>query len=258
MNSAGFLCDLCSEIFPKEIDLRKHVKEEHNIICYATAEYSSSGESDKTDLSSITVSDQKEISLKMKKSSMRRRRGVAREFTCDKCEYTTKVKASMKVHKLIHTVDCPYCQFKTVKQSSLKEHIMSDHQTQMVMPVMGGMGGRAVARTGEQFILGDIANQRLLNKITPSEDLLTGEFSYIGDIFKPGVIVSRETVILTSQALQFLTDNAKQKEIQEVEEEMVEIEEQQIEVIVSDEQAREIISQTDDSPSNNIYNWRIV
>ena len=74
MNVASFLCDLCSEIFPKEIELRKHVKEEHNIICYATAEYSSSGESDKTNLSSITVSDQVEISPMMNKSSMRRRR----------------------------------------------------------------------------------------------------------------------------------------------------------------------------------------
>ena len=253
MESTGFLCDSCSEIFHEEIELRTHVAEEHNDLCFAVANYSSSGESDITAIS--LISDQNKRMKNSTRKMMTSRRRAARLFTCDKCEYTTKIKASMKVHKLVHTVDCPYCQFKTVKQSSLKEHIVSDHQAQMLVPVTGDMVeyvGTA-ARNEEEFISGDRANQRLLNKITPSEDLLTGEFSYIGDISRPKVIVSKEAVLMTERAFQFLAEAENTKQ-EDVEEEMIEVEEEQIEVIVPDDAG---LMMNEDS-NDNTCNWMIV
>ena len=257
METQGYLCDFCSEIFTEEFELANHVKDDHNLDWLATAEYSSScesdGDGDQTDRSSL-CSDQTRVSLP---SSYIRRR-AARIFSCDKCDYKTNVKASMKVHKLIHTLDCPYCQFKTVRQHHLKEHIISDHQTKMMKPDKDVWGRGAVSKGGEQFILGDIANQRLLNTIRPGQDSHSGDFSYIGDIMKPSVIVSKETMVLTNQALQFLAGLAGQEEAEQMGEQMVEVEESQIEVIVSDECAREIIGNVEVTDGQKIYDWKIV
>merc|ERR550519_2359457 len=143
MASQGYLCDFCSEIFVEENELRSHVKDDHKIDWYTPTEFSTS--SDSNDQSSL--SDVSFHSFVMKKK--RRSAAPARIFTCDKCDYKTKVKSSMKVHKLVHTLDCPYCEYKTVWQQQLKEHIVTDH---LGKPNLGLPGGEVVGG-GEKFIL---------------------------------------------------------------------------------------------------------
>merc|ERR1712025_57634 len=108
---------------------------------------------------------------------------------------------------------------------------------------MGGVGH-------QKFILGEIANQGLLNKLTPGTKVMAEEFSYIRDINKPRVIVNKETVEFMNKALQFLSDHVKQNE------ELVEVEEEQIEVIVPDNSASGDIAV--DNNHNEVYNWMIV
>jgi len=258
--SQGFLCDLCSEIFDEEIKLKDHVKDEHKVLIVAEA-YSPQS-------LSVPGGDGDEISS----PSHARLRIVAKEskkrpstlFYCDKCDYTTKVKASMKVHKLIHTLDCPYCEFKSVRQLNLKEHILSEHKNEMYLPesrhhgvgvvsgsIRGVSSGGVKRGPGQQkFILGKIANQGLLSKLTPGPNMMTEEFSYILDINKPSVIVNRGSVDIVNKALQFLADHVKHDE------EMVEVEEEQIEVIVPDYSASGDVAV--DNNHNDVYNWMII
>jgi len=260
--SQGFLCDLCSEIFDAEIELKNHVKDEHKVLIVAEA-YSpqplpgTGGDSfDNVELPSPSHASQR-IAKKTNK-----RRPVTL-FCCDKCDYTTKVKASMKVHRLIHTLDCPYCDFKSVRQLNLKEHILSEHKHEMYLPDSRkhGVGvvstsNRVVSSAGikkgsgqQKFILGKIANQGLLNKLTLTSNMMTEEFSYIRDINKPSVIVNKETVETMNKALQFLTDHTKQVD------ELVEVEEENIEVIVPDYSVKGDVAVDDNH--NDVFKWTI-
>jgi len=261
--SPGFLCDLCSEIFDEEVELKNHVKDEHKVLIVAEA-YSpqplpgTGGDS----LDSVELSFPSHARQRLVKKQSKRRPAIL--FSCDKCDYTTKVKASMKVHRLIHTLDCPYCDFKSVRQLNLKEHILSEHKHEMYLPDsrehaadVVGTSNRVVSSaaikkgSGQQkFIIGEIANQGLLNKLTPSPNVMTEEFSYIRDINKPSVIVNKETVEIMNKALQFLTDHTKHVD------ELVEVEEEQIEVIVPDYSARG--DAVDDDNHNDVYKWTIV
>ena len=236
MNSQGYLCDLCSEIFPDESDLKKHIEDEHED--KLVSEYSSPVESD---LAAVLPTRMfQEVSRKKSKKR------PTRSFSCDKCDYTTMVKSSMKMHMLVHTVDCPYCEFKTVRQSNLKEHIMSDHKTQIFLLDKRERGG-TVTRGGEEFIFGEIANQGLLNKIPQSPNLLTGEFSYIGEVNKPRVIVSTDTIDVTNKAIQFLAEHTNTK--QETLEDLLEVEEHHMEVVVADDV---------DNNCNDVYSWSVI
>ena len=258
--SQGFLCDLCSEIFDEEIELKSHVKDEHKVLIVAEAY---SPESLPGGGGIETPPPARARIRKVKKASKRRPVTI---FFCDKCDYTTKVKASMKVHKLVHTLDCPYCEFKSVRQVNLKEHILSEHKNEMYLPdgkkhdvggvascsTRGGVSSGGIKQgVGQQkFILGEIANEGLLKKLTPGTNVMAEEFSYIRDINKPRVIVNKETVEIMNKALQFLSDHVKQDE------ELVEVEEEQIEVIVPDNSASGDI--TVDDNHNDVYNWMIV
>jgi len=116
--------------------------------------------------------------------------------------------------------------------------------------IRGVSNGGIKKGSGHQiFILGKIAIQGLLNKLHPSTNMITEEFSYISDNNKPSVIVNKETVDIVNKALQFLADNVKQYE------EMVEVEEEQIEVIVPDYSASGDV--TVDDNHNDMYNWMI-
>ena len=143
---------------------------------------------------------------------------------------------------------------------------MSEHKNEMYLPdsknynvgvascstrgVSSGSGGFKKGVGQQKFILGEIANQGLLKKLTPGTKVMAEEFSYIRDINKPRVIVNKETVEIMNKALQFLSDHVKQNE------ELVEVEEEQIEVIVPDNSASGDIAV--DNNHNDVYNWMIV
>ena len=46
---------------------------------------------------------------------------------CDKCKFTTTIKNSLKMHKLTHAENCPFCSFQAVKLELLRLHILSAH-----------------------------------------------------------------------------------------------------------------------------------
>ena len=131
-----------------------------------------------------------------------------------------------------------------MRQVNLREHILSEHKNEMYLPdsknynvgvascstrgVSSGSGGFKKGVGQQKVILGEIANQGLLKKLTPSTNVMTEEFSYVRDIHQPRVIVKKKTVEMMNKAIQFMTDDVK------LNGEWVEVEDDQIEVIVPD------------------------
>ena len=240
MESHGYLCDSCSEIYSAEAELKNHIESEHSsLLCFSTTQCSSSGEESyyvaEVPSPLIDQNDESCASVALTGTFVQKtvsKRRPTRTYRCDKCDYSTNVKGCLGKHKLTHTLDCPYCLYKTVRQSNLKDHIVADHHTEMFLPKSLSEDEYQL-KGGGQFIYGDIANQSLLNKAHHGLEYLKPEFSYIQDLYKPKVIVDTGSMKLATKALEFLTEYQIKRDCNF--NEMVEVEENQFEVIVSDE-----------------------
>jgi len=62
-----------------------------------------------------------------KKKTLRGKKGGGEMHTCEFCSYTTQTKSCMTSHRLTHTLDCPFCQYKTIIPHRLTAHLRNKH-----------------------------------------------------------------------------------------------------------------------------------
>lgn len=130
-----------------------------------------------------------------------------RLYYCENCDYKTKIKFSMKSHLLTHTLDCPFCPFKTVRQDNyLSQHIKKEHldsKGALKKQWLTGDGDNNVPWHRRQFFMVDIANNP---KLRSSDD---PQFAYLRHIpdGRQRLVFKGSDVELAQSAHGFLSSN---------------------------------------------------
>jgi len=133
-----------------------------------------------------------------------------RLYYCEHCDYKSKIKNCMRSHILTHTLDCPFCPFKTIpiRQNHLTRHINTHHLDQQ-----GAVKTTFIETRDEfhwsrkEFLIVDISN-----KADPGASAELGpEFSYLHQYqssSRPSIIMSRSSseVKLVQSAHSYLTN----------------------------------------------------
>ena len=258
MESDGFLCDLCSEIYEVESELIEHMFDDHEITNYVPTDYlmdnespesfieidedSEDGEVETKDLDIKDADDividlttnnnhddnnaadiqvigdgDEAVSSNLKNSNandpgedvfvapVKRKRGrpplPKQTYFCEHCDYKTMIKSVMKTHKLIHTMDCPYCPFKTVRENCLTEHIRMEHLDENGAEKslwMQGSGGSSWMV--KDFLFADLANRNA----TVGFPVSPHSFSYLSQCLRPTIIRNTKNVEIAQSAFDFL------------------------------------------------------
>ena len=145
-------------------------------------------------------------------------------LTCEFCSYTTPIKSCMSSHRLTHTLDCPFCQFKTIIPERLTDHLQHKHFDNNNWEQTGPRARKVPALKRdymkEDFIFveeiidsdtdeSQVARQDIdeeqigrerRDKVTDG-DGLDGEFGYL----RPGVIISPSDMVKVYDAYEFIS-----------------------------------------------------
>ena len=108
-------------------------------------------------------------------------------YACDNCNFTTRSKNIIHQHRLIHTLDCPFCPFKTVRENYLTVHIKDKH-----LDDKGRAKNKWLSEDGgfdlenRDFIMLDLANHQNVESANNHEE----RFQYLSNyqMRRPSVI----------------------------------------------------------------------
>lgn len=115
-------------------------------------------------------------------------------YLCQHCDFKTKIKSCIRAHRLTHTMDCPFCYFKTVRKNYLTEHIKAEH-----LDEQGRLKGPK-EEANINFIAAELAS-------SPSPLLATAQdpgFSYLHPVHRPSIITNHHDVRIVDAALKYL------------------------------------------------------
>ena len=115
-------------------------------------------------------------------------------YLCQHCDFKTKIKSCIRAHRLTHTMDCPFCLFKTVRKNYLTEHIKAEH-----LDEQGCLKGPK-EEASINFFAAELAS-------SPSPLLATAQdpgFSYLRPVLRPSIITNHHDVRIVDAALKYL------------------------------------------------------
>ena len=131
-----------------------------------------------------------------------------RLFFCENCDYKTKNKSCMKSHLLTHTLDCPFCHFKTIRKDNyLSQHIKNEHldsNGDLKSNWLTADRDNNVPWHQRKFFMVDIANNPKLTKTDNDPN-----FSYLKQIpdGRQRLVFKGSDVELAQSAHRFLSQN---------------------------------------------------
>ena len=118
---------------------------------------------------------------------------------CEFCSYTTKIKSCMTTHRLTHTLDCPFCPFKTIRPERLTDHMTNKHFNNNNQFQHQRRPNRPINYMKEEFILANNQHQ--------SEEGGGGGGGGAGfQYLRPGVIITAKDIEKVAAAQEFLNN----------------------------------------------------
>ena len=125
--------------------------------------------------------------------------------SCEFCSYTTKIKSCMNSHRLTHTLDCPFCPFKTIIADRLSDHMANKHFNKNNQLQRPRRPNRPRNYMKEEFILAsDPANNNQSQEDGGGGGSAGGGagFQYL----RPGVIITAKDIEKVSAAQEYLNN----------------------------------------------------
>ena len=126
---------------------------------------------------------------------------------CEFCPYTTKIKSCMSTHRLTHTLDCPFCPFKTIRSEKLTEHMANKHFNNNNQLQLQRRPNRPRNYMKEEFIL---ASNPANNQNQSQEGGGVGGVGGSGgagfQYLRPGVIITSKDVEKVAAAQEYLNN----------------------------------------------------
>ena len=123
---------------------------------------------------------------------------------CEFCSYTTKIKSCMNSHRLTHTLDCPFCPFKTIIADRLTDHMANKHFNKNNQHQLPRRPNRPRNYMKEEFIL---ASNPANNNLPQSQEDRGGGAGGAGfQYLRPGVIITSKDIEKVSAAQEYLNN----------------------------------------------------
>ena len=136
---------------------------------------------------------------KKKTKGPRKARKARVVHSCEFCSYTTKIKSCMNSHRLTHTLDCPFCPFRTIITDRLSDHVANKHFNNNNQLQLQRRPSRPRNYMKEEFILAS----NPANSQHQSEEAGGGAgFQYL----RPGVIISSKEMEKVTAAQEYLNN----------------------------------------------------